>query len=132
MSHSSKRWCKEQGRDYVKGSLVDILNFLAELFKQGCENRSLNSNRLAISSIHEKENRVKIGKHSLITQMLRGAFNQRLPKPKYKSIWNVDQVLSMFKNEGPSDSQSLTIKTVMLMASFRGADLAVLDLSSRS
>ena len=72
-----------------------------------------------MSSIHEKVDGVEIGKHPLMTQMLRGAFNQSPPRPKYKSVWDVDQVLSMFRSEGPSDSlplQSLTIKTVMLMA----------------
>ena len=88
--------------------------------------------------MHEKVDGVDVGKHPLMTQMLKGAFNQRLPRPKYGSIWNVDQVLSLFKNDGPSDSlslRSLTTKTVMLMAlarPCRGADLAALDLNSRS
>ena len=131
-------WCKERDRDPIKGPIADILNFLAELFEQGYEYRSLNSYRSAISSVHEKVDGVDVGKHPLMTQMLKGAFNQRPPRPKYGSIWNVDQVLSLFKNDGPSDSlslQSLTIKTVMLMAlarPCRGADLAALDLNSRS
>ena len=112
-------WCKERDRDPIKGPIADILNFLAELFEQGYEYRSLNFYRSAISSVHEKVDGVDVGKHPLMTQMLKGAFNQRPPRPKYGSIWNVDQVLSLFKNDGPSDSlslQSLTIKTVMLMA----------------
>ena len=48
-------WCKEQGRDPIKDPLVDILNFLAEPFKEGYEHRSLNS---ANSSIYKKVNGV--------------------------------------------------------------------------
>ena len=87
-------WCKERDRNPIKGPITDILNFLAELFEQGYEYRSLNSYRSAISSIHEKVDGVEIGKHPLLTQILKGAFNQRPPKPKYSSIWNVDQVLT--------------------------------------
>ena len=79
-----------------------------------------------------------MGKHPLVSQMLKGAFNERPPRPKYEYIWKVDQVLAMFRKEGPSESlslQSLTIKTATLLAltrPCRGADLAELDLSSRS
>jgi len=112
-------WCKKQGRNPTERPLVDILNFLVDFFKQGYEYTSLNSYRSVMSSIHEKVDGVEIGKHPLMTQMLRGAFNQRPPRPKYKSVWEVDQVVSTFRSEDPSDSlplQSLTIKTVMLMA----------------
>ena len=62
----------------------------------------------------------------------------RPPRLKYESIWKVDQMLMMFKNDGHSASRSLqdlTIKTAMLLAltrPCRGADLAELDLSIRS
>ena len=43
MSHSSNGawdcWCKERGRNPIRGSLVDILNFLVDLFKEGYEYR---------------------------------------------------------------------------------------------
>jgi len=67
--------------------------------------------------------------------MLKGAFNERPPRPKYESVWRVDQVLTMFQKDGNSPSlslQDLTIKTAMLLAltrPYRGADLAELDLS---
>ena len=59
-------------------------------------------------------------------------------RSKYASVWNVDQVLSMFKKDGDSTSlslQDLMIKTAMLLAltrPCRGADLAELDLRNRS
>ena len=70
--------------------------------------------------------------------MLKGVFNERPPKPKYESVWKVDQVLTMFREDGGSASlslQDLTIKKAMLLVltrPCRGADLAALDLRNRS
>ena len=62
---------------------------------------------------------MEIGKHPLVSRVLKGVFNERPPRPKYVSVWKVDQVLSMFKKDGDSASlllQNLTIKTAMLLA----------------
>ena len=128
----------EWNRDPIRGPIADVLNFLAELFEQGYQYRSLNSYRSAISSVHEKVDGVEVGKHPLVARMLKGAFNKRPPRPKYESIWQVDLVLTMFKKDGPSSTlslQDLTVKTAMLLAltrPCRGADLAELDLSNQS
>ena len=69
--------------------------------------------------------------------MLKGAFNKRPPRPKYESVWNVDQVLMVF-SDGSSIYlllQDLTIKTAMLLditRPCRRVDLAALDLNNRS
>ena len=81
---------------------------------------------------------MEIGKHPLVSWVLKGVFNERPPRPKYALVWNVDQVLSIFRKDGDSTSlslQDLTIKTAMLLAlthPCRGADLAELDLRNRS
>ena len=70
--------------------------------------------------------------------MLKAVFNERPPRPKYESVWKVDQVLSIFREDGGSASlslQDLTIKTAMLLVltrPCRDADLAALDLRNRS
>jgi len=131
-------WCKERGRDPITGPIGDVANFLVELFKEGYQYRSLNAYCLAISSVLEKVDDEVIGQHPLISRVLKGAFNERPPRPKYHSIWNVDMVLDKFKNDGPSldlSLEDLTIKTVMLFAltrPCRGANLAALDLNNRS
>jgi len=46
--------------------------------------------------------------------------NERLSRPKYESVWRVDQVLTMFWEDGGSASlslQDLRIKTAMLFGS---------------
>ena len=90
-------WCQERSRDPIRGPVTDILNFLAELFEQGFQYRSLNAYRSAISSVHEKIDGIEVGKHPLVSRMLKGVFNERPPRPKYESVWKVDQVLTMFR-----------------------------------
>ena len=51
---------------------------------------SLNSYRSAISSVHEKVDGIEVGKHPLVTRMLKGVFNERPPRPNYESVWKVN------------------------------------------
>lgn len=130
-------WCQKRHRDPIRGPIADIANFLAELFEEGYQYRSLNAYRPAKSSVHEKVDGEEVGKHPLITRVVRGVFNKRPPRPKYNSIWDVDQVVTWLKKLGPSESLSLphlTNKATMLLAltrPCRGADLAALDLNHR-
>ena len=78
-------WCLEQDRDPTRGPVVDIANFLAELFQQGYQYCSLNAYRSAFSSVHEKVDGELVGQHPLISRVLKGVFNERPPKPKYQS-----------------------------------------------
>ena len=128
----------ERSRDPIRGPIGDVANFLGELFQEGYQYRSLSAYRSAISSVHEKVDGELVGQHPLISRLLKGAFNERPPRPKYHSVWDVDLVLNMFRRNGPSTSlplEDLTIKTAMLFAltrPCRGADLAALDLNNRS
>ena len=59
---------------------------------------------------------MELDKHPLVSRMLKGVFNERPARLKYKSVWKVDQVLTMFREDGGSASfslQDLTIKTVI-------------------
>ena len=47
-------WCVERDIDPISGDITGVVNFLADLFHQGYQHRSLCSYRLAISSVHEK------------------------------------------------------------------------------
>ena len=47
-------WCEQQDRNPTSGPVEDTVNFLAELFAEGYQYRSLNAYRSAISSIHQK------------------------------------------------------------------------------
>ena len=113
------------------------MNFLAHLFEQGYQYRSLNSYRSAISSVHEKVDGYEVGQHPLVTRLIKGAFHERPPQPRYSETWDVSKVTSFLESLGSNDklpATELTLKTVMLLAltrPSRSVDLANLSLDYR-
>ena len=91
-------WHMERSRNPTKCPIADVVNFLAELFHQGYQYRSLNAYRSAISSVYEKVDGEPVGQHPLVSQVLKGVFNERPPRPKYHSTWDVNLVLDMFRS----------------------------------
>ena len=112
-------WCIQQDLNPLCAPLSAILNFLAEGFSQGKKYRTLSSYRSAISMTHCPIDGVVVGKHPLVSRLLRGIFNSRPPQPKYLSTWDVDAVLSYLRNQGCNSALSLkqlTLKLAMLLA----------------
>ena len=78
-----------------------------------------------------------MGKHPMISRLVKGAYHARPPLPRYTSTWNVQVVLQYIDNLGPSSSLSLrllTFKLVMLLSltrPSRSADLVALQLDRR-
>ena len=58
-------WCSEQHSDPFSGPVSQVVNFLAHLYQQGYQYRSLNTYRSAISSVHEKIDGIAVGQHPL-------------------------------------------------------------------
>ena len=130
-------WCNKRNADPVSGPISDVVNFLADLFKQGYEYRSLNAYRSAISSVHTEVEGYSVGQHPLICRVLKGVFNSRPPKPRYQSTWSVKSVLTWMEGLGPNSKLSLTDlshKLAMLLClvrPMRSSDVAKLDLRFR-
>ena len=130
-------WCCSRGSDPFSGPIKEVVNFLANLHKEGYQYRSLNSYRSAISSVHERIDGYTVGQHPLITRLMKGVFNDRPPLPRYTCTWNVQTVLSYISSWGSNDSLSLkqlSWKTAMLLAltrPSRSADLSQLNLSGK-
>jgi len=130
-------WCGERSRDPVSGPVADVANFQAHLFEEGYQSRLLNSFRSAISSVHDPVDGVEVGKHPMISRLLKGAFHHRSPLPRYTSTWDVQVVLQYLERMGPSDALSLkqlTFKLTMLICltrPSRSADLVSLQLDRR-
>ena len=93
-------WCQPRNRNPFEGPVSDVVNFLAELYSQGYQYRSLNSYRSAISSIHIKVEGHPVGEHPLVSRILKGAYNSRPPLPRYNTFWDVDLVLQHIKGWG--------------------------------
>ena len=130
-------WCSARGSDPISGPVSEIANFLAHLHKEGYRSSSLNVFRSAISSVHDKVDGVDVGKHPTVTRLLKGAFHERPPLPRYTSTWDVNAVLLYLKSLGPTSDltlKQLTYKLVMLLAltrPSRSADLSSLSLARR-
>ena len=117
--HKWHNWCDRRHTDPFSGPVSEVVNFLAHLFMEGYSYNSLNSYRSAISSAHDQVEGYTVGQHPLVTRLLKGAFNDRPPLPKYTSTWEVQVVLDYLQLLGENESLSLkqlTWKTVMLLA----------------
>ena len=112
-----------------------MINFLAHLYNQGYQYRSLNSYRSAIASMHAPIDGVSIGQHPLVSRLLKGAFQSRPPLPRYTDTWDVNIVLAHLNEHEVNETmplKQLTLRTVMLLAltcPSRSADLAKLSLT---
>lgn len=85
----------------------EVVNFLAALYEEGYQYRSLNAYRSAISSVHEKVDGYEVGQHPMVTKGL------SIPQPRYTETWNVFHIPGCNEN---LPVNVLTCKTVMLMA----------------
>ena len=130
-------WCCARGSDPFSGPIKEVVNFLANLHKEGYQHRSLNAYCSAISSVHERVDGFTVGQHPLVTRLMKGVFNDRPPLPRYTCTWNVQTVLTCISSWGSNDSLSLkqlSWKTTMLLAltrPSRSADLSQLSLSGK-
>ena len=129
-------WCTERGFDPVSGPIEDVVNFLAHLYSEGYQYRSLGAYRSAIASMHTPVDGASIGQHPLVSRLLKGVFHSRPPLPRYCGTWDVSRVLSYLNGHKLEDSslslKDLTWRTVMLLAltrPSRSADLAKLSLT---
>ena len=69
-----------------------FLDFLADLYEEGLEHRTVNSIQSAVSMTHCHVEGVPIGQHPLVTRLIKGVYNSRLPRPCYSATWDVDSV----------------------------------------
>ena len=134
----------QPGRNLVAGvhkqidpfhcSLDTILNYLANLFSQNYEYRTINNHRSAISAFHENIEGYKIGTHPKVIALLKGVSNERPPRPRYTSVWDVELVLLQIKKMSPYaklNAKELTLKLTMLLAqtaTTRSSELKNLDI----
>ena len=113
------------------------MNFLASLFRQGLQHRTVNTIRSAVSVTHDREEGVPLGQHPLVTRIMKGIHNARPPRPRYAETWDVGKVVSHLKGLGQNEDLSmkqLVRKLAVLMAlvqACRSSELAALDLDYR-
>ncbi len=115
------------------GTVSEVSNFLADLYDQGYQYRSINSYRLSIASAHDRVEGMSIGQDPVITRLMAGIANSRPPQSRYTAMWDISIVLRYLEKLGDSlalSLKNLTLKTAMLLALTRlskSADLHSLD-----
>ena len=112
-------WCMEREIDPVSAPLSHILEYLSKLHTNGLQYRSINVHRSAISSVHAYIDKVPVGQHFMVRQLMKGILRSNPPLPRYKEFWNVDQVLSYIISLPVNESLSMKIlskKLAVLLA----------------
>ena len=109
----------------------NVLIFLTELFENNIGYSAINTAKSAISNvvILSDAEHVTVGDHPLVKRFLRGVFNQKPSLPRYKSVWDVSQVLEWLKeiNIDNATLKQLTLKTTMLLALLSGQRVQTLQ-----
>ncbi len=129
--------CAGRQIDPFSSSVQEFLDFLAGLYDEGLEHRTINSIRSAVSMTHVQVEGVPIGQHPLVTRLLKGVYNKRPPKPRYSTTWNVDLVVRYLISLDENDQlpvKTLTQKAALLLAlveASRTSELQALDLRFR-
>ena len=130
-------WCYSRNIDPIHGGIQPFLDFLSEVFKEGLEYRSINVIRSAVSTTHAPLEGSPIGQHPLVSQLMKGIYNSRPPKPHYTCTWDVDIVVRYLKGLGSNADLSLKTlsgKLILLMSltlASRTSELHALDLRFR-
>ena len=130
-------WCNKEKINPFSATIRHILRYLADLFHQGRQYRTIGVHRSAISSFHIPLEGVVVGRHPLVTKFMKGIFSLRPPKPRYFVTWDINHVLQLLRSWSPAKSLSLkklSLKLAMLGAlitASRSSSLAKLDLKFR-
>ena len=100
-------WCSKQGVNPINTSVEKIIEFLSVQFNQGKQYSTLNSYRSSISVTHMPVDGVQLGKHPLISRLMKGVFHLRPPQPRYAGRWDVSKVLQFLEEKGNTESLSM-------------------------
>lgn len=116
-----KQFCGLKGVNYLHVEIESVLEFLTYLFSERQLSYSaINTARSALATFLMIGNGTHtVGTHPLVIKFMRGVFNLRPTKPRYKEIWDVTLVLNYLRKLSPAKSLSLknlTLKLVMLIA----------------
>ena len=127
-------WCSEKQIDPTTCDVSIVLDYLAHLFDQGYRYNYIAAHRSAISAYHEPIKGILVGKHTRVSSLLTGIFNERPPLPRYSFVWDVEIALKFIKTLPIDDSISdklLTYKLVTLLsllAASRVSEITNLDI----
>jgi len=109
-----------------------MVNFLANLYKEGYQYSSINAYRSPISSLHEKIGGFNVGQYPLVTRLIKGIFHASPPLPRYTTKWNVLIYVDSLGDNQNISLKLLSFKLTMLVAHTRpshSADISQISIS---
>ena len=112
-------WCNRRKVNPISATVKDILTFLSDQFDNNLQYRTVNVLRSAILSIHPWIEGKPVGQHPLVIRLMKGIANERPPKPRYTTTWDVAEVTTYLSALGENKTLSLkllTKKLLMLLA----------------
>jgi hypothetical protein len=71
-------------------TVIQGINFLAELVDTGIGYSAVNTARSSLSTILVVNDSLTFGMHPLVKRFLKGVFEQKPSLPRYTVIWNVN------------------------------------------
>ena len=93
--------------------MVDVINFLGEIFDTGVSYSAVGTARSALSTFLWLEGK-PAGVHPLVCHFLRGVFAERPALPRYEVTWDVSKVFEVLRLMHPPESLSLKDLTCKL------------------
>ena len=113
-------WCYRKQIDPFRCPINYALDFLASLYEEEYEHRSINCYRSANSGFHEKIEGLLVEQNPEVCTLQTGVFNLRPSQPRYSSTWDVQIGLEFIKNNWTDNkslpNKSLTLTLTMLLA----------------
>lgn len=128
-------FCIQRHIDAFTKDVSHILNFLNVLYDEGLTYSAINTARSAISAFLGVLDVDQIGSHPLVVRFMKGISQTRPTLPRYHCIWDVKDVLNMFRQQPLVEYLSLydlTLRTVTLLAlvsAQRGQSIHMLDIN---
>ena len=119
-------WALEQGHNPLSPSLNVILEFLTFQVELGKSFNTVSVYKSMLSSTLPPIEGVKVGKHSIVSQLIQGAFNTNPPVPKYTEFWDLNDLLKELDLIDPDSLDlaqlSCRLATLLATASFMRAE----------
>ena len=126
-------FCVQFSIDILNPTLPQACRFLRVLASQNVGYGAVNTARSALSTILPKFGCNSFGSHPYVCWLLKGVYERNPPRPRYTEFWDVNKVLSMFRQWGSNanlELKLLSFKLVMLLllvTSQRGQTIINLD-----
>ena len=128
-----RKWINYSHRkqtDFFSNDLREMLDFASEMFASEFEYSTINTYRSAMSALHGPTERLYVGKHPKVCNLMTGAYNKRFPKPRYWFAWDIEIVLKYLRSLPMNKNVNIKIKSLpALTSASKRPEIRHLDIS---